>query len=201
MFIAFEGPDNTGKTYDAAHLASSGVAVHEIDKATYEQDLLDYAGEPDLVVTYDRIIWLGHMIYRLGMPDHEWNDPKVRVVFAMPDTHLVIKLHRPDHAMNINDELYAAGKVARVNPMYYYFGDFLLNLNRVRNYELFKSVSIIEVAHNQETGEFSQRLRAHDSPAIGDTRAAERAIARLVDSPDSLLDFLRYVDQQTLSRR
>ena len=37
MFIAFEGPDNTGKSTSAANLASDGVAVYNATKGLHRQ--------------------------------------------------------------------------------------------------------------------------------------------------------------------
>lgn len=196
MFIAFEGPDNTGKSTSAAHLAASGRAIYNITKESHlvQQALASANGEEHLPVTYDRIDWFTHMVYRLSMPDREWNDPRVRTVFAMPDTHLVVKLHRPDLAPLIDDELYERGKLALVNPMYYYFADFFMALNRERGYALFKSVSIVEVSNDPRDGSFSQRLVQFDSPTTGWSQEV-LPLERLVDGDDSLLAFLQDVDR------
>lgn len=189
MFIAFEGPDNVGKSTAAAKLASDEVAVYNITRDAHLAFAADYT-EPDIVVTYDRIDWLTHMVYRLALPTRNWNDDRPRTVFAMPDTHLVVKLHNPDTVPSTDEEEgYKDGQPLRVNRMYWYFTDFLMNLNRANSYELFKSVSIIEVTNTAQG--FSQRLADHDSPAFGFGSVYQGA----VDTDERLLGFLRYVDQ------
>jgi len=189
MFIAFEGPDNVGKSTSAAQLATDGKAVYNVTKDIHRTFQQGVHLEPDLVITYDRIDWFSHMVYRLSLPDHEWNDSRVRTVFAMPDTHLVVKLHRPDMAETISDELYATGTLAEVNPMYYYFADFLMQLNRQREYALFKTVSLVEV-YNDQKGTFRQRLAAFDSPV------AEYFTEEDGSSDAKLLELLRHEEHR-----
>lgn len=196
MFIAFEGPDNVGKSTSAANLASTGVANYNATKDDHLHIIGTQDGndEPGWVHTYDRIDWFSHMVYRLALPEHEWNDERPRTVFAMPDTHLVIKLHHPQLAELIADELYETGTLARVNPVYYHFADFFMALNKERGYTLFKTVSIMEVLNDPRHGTFSQRLMAFDSPAFEWGTVG----SRLVDSDESLLELLRYDEQQRL---
>jgi len=193
MFIAFEGPDNTGKSTSADRLSYNGQGFYNATKAMHELHQEIIRDEGDVPITYDRIDWFTHMVYRLSLPDKDWNDERPRTVFAMPDTHLVVKLHHPQLAELISDELYETGTLARVNPMYYYFADFFMHLNRQQNYSLFKSVSIVEVMNDpRHPGTFSQRLQAFDSPAFEFGSQAEK----LVDSDEKLLEFLRYEEQQ-----
>ena len=194
MFIAFEGPDKTGKSTSANKLDMSGKATYNVTKELHAQVVRDLPGDPDTVICYDRIDWFTHMVYRLSMPDREWNDPRVRTVFAMPDTHLVFKIHHPDLAPLIDDELYERGKLSLVNPMYYYFADFLIALNRARDYQLFKTISAIEVSNDPRDGSFSQKMVIFDSPTNGHTR--DMLVSRLVDSDESLLEFLREEDRK-----
>jgi len=194
MFIAFEGPDKTGKSTSATQLSSDGTTIHEVSKYDHLVQQQRINPEPDLVVTYDRIIWFGHMVYRLSMPDHDWNDDKVRVVFAMPDTHLVVKLHAPDLVGFIDDELYETGKLAQVNPMYYYFADFFNGLNEERDYALFRSLSLVEVRNDPRDGTFSQRLVAFSSP-VSDWTLGE---GDPVEGDQALLEFLRHDEHQRL---
>jgi hypothetical protein len=189
VFIAFEGPDNTGKSTSAANLAHDGKAIYN---ATKKQHEAEPQPEETLVVTYDRIDWFTHMVYRLSLPERDWNDERPRTVFAMPDTHLVIKLHHPDLAQLISDELYSTGTLARVNPMYYYFADFFMGLNEERDYALFRTVSIMEVSNDPRDGSFSQRLVSFSSPAI----TWEEGLSEQVTSDESLLELLRNEEQQ-----
>lgn len=194
MFIAFEGPDNVGKSTSAAKLAHDGIALYNATKEMHERQREEVALYADYVpVTYDRIDWFSHMVYRLALPDHEWNDERPRTVFAMPDTHLVVKIHHPQFAELIEDELYESGKVAQVNPVYYYFADFFLNLNKRMDYGLFKTVSIVEVLNDPRNGTFSQEVRVFDSPAtyLGDYQGP-------VDTDEGLLGLLRYDEQHRL---
>ena len=110
------------------------------------------------------------MVYRLAMPNHEWNDDRPRTVFAMPDTHLVVKLHAPETVHAIKDELYDAGSpLVAVNEMYFYQTNFLIEMNKRTNYSLFRSISLVEVYSNFVTKEFSQRWIRLDSPVIDET--------------------------------
>jgi hypothetical protein len=166
MFIAFEGPDNTGKSTSAKALSYNGEPVYNATKDNHKTAVDDIYNTPELVTTFDRIDWFSHMVYRLALPDHEWNDERPRTVFSMPDTHLVVKLHEPNLALAIEDELYSSGKVAQVNPVYYYFADFFTGLNEERNYSMFKTISIVEVFNDVKSGTFSQRLAAFSSPVL-----------------------------------
>jgi hypothetical protein len=191
MFIAFEGPDNVGKSTSAAALAHSGEAIYNATKENHAEAVSDPAVLPETVVTFDRIDWFSHMVYRLSLPGHEWNDDRPRTVFAMPDTHLVIKLHRPDLAPLIDDELYETGKLAEVNPMYYSFGDFFMGLNEEREYALFKTVSLVEVSNDPRNLSFSQKLISFSSPVSNWHQGVST-----VSGDDDLLEFLRHDDAQ-----
>lgn len=190
MFIAFEGPDNVGKSTSAANLAHDGVALYNATKEMHQRQQEEQRIYPEYVpITYDRIDWFSHMVYRLALPDRDWNDDRPRTVFAMPDTHLVVKLHRPDLADFTADEVVNT-PIVKVNPMYYYFADFFMNLNHARNFELFRSVSILVVAN---TGEgYSQRMAAFSSRTLDESSAR----AQLVNSDESLLELLHHVEQQ-----
>ncbi|QZD98634.1 thymidylate kinase [Microbacterium phage Jemerald] len=193
MLIAFEGPDEVGKSTSAKALTSFDSPIYNATKTNHRLAQQAIGGAHDLVQTFDRIDWLSHMVYRLALPAHEWNDDRPRTVFAMPDTHLVLKMHRPGSIIEAADEPgYSPDKVAAANEMYYYQIDFLMNLNRVKDYSLFKTVSIIEVTNDQKNGTFSQHLVAFDSPTNGWSR--DVLLHRLVDSDLSLLDFLRGED-------
>lgn len=191
MFIAFEGPDNVGKSTSAANLASDGVAVYnatdEIHKGFHQLN----QDEPDGVITYDRIDWLTHMVYRLALPDREWNDARVRTVFGMPDTHLVLKLHRPDTANFTADEVVDT-PIARVNPTYWTVVDMLARLNAFSNYSLFKSISMIEVVNTEDS--YSQQMVWHDNPSWSGYDG--NILARMITNDDDLLAFLRDVEHR-----
>jgi hypothetical protein len=196
MFIAFEGPDNTGKSTSATNLAHDGVALYNATKEMHEGQRREMQLLKDDVspVTYDRIDWFSHMVYRLALPEHEWNDERPRTVFAMPDTHLVIKLHRPDLAPLIDDELYETGKLAEVNPMYYYFAKYFMGLNEEREYALFKTVSIVEVANDPRDGTFSQQLMAFSSAV--DTLQDYLDAHPIISTDEELLELFREDERQ-----
>lgn len=194
MFIAFEGPDKAGKSTTAAELASDGVTLYNATKAMHEgQRSLIKPGE---VVTYDRIDWLTHMVYRLAMHGRDWNDDRPRTVFAMPDTHLVLKLHNPETVLSIEDELYAGeGKLEPVNEMYYHTIDtFLSGLNRRWGYPWFKSISIVEVDNDLKNGVFEQKLVHHESAVHSGTYMDMLKLS--VTSNQDLLEFLREQDER-----
>lgn len=198
MFIAFEGPDKAGKSTSAAELSTSGVALYNATKAMHAEMVEEWqeAGSQDTVVTYDRIDWLTHMVYRLAMHGRDWNDDRPRTVFAMPDTHLVLKMHNPDNVANIEDELYEGrGRLEPVNEMYFQLLDsFLAPMNRLWGYPWFKSVSIVEVVNDVETGNFYQKLVHHESAVY--TGTYSELLARSVTSNQDLLEFLREQDQR-----
>lgn len=197
MFIAFEGPDNTGKSTSAKALDCAQQPDYNATKEMHARNAAEWNGDASKSLmphTYDRIDWFSHMVYRLALPEHEWNDERPRTVFAMPDTHLVVKLHHPELAPLIDDELYETGKLAEVNPMYFYFADFLVGLNVQRDFALFKTISLIEVSNDPRDGSFSQRLVEFSSPVFDFPSAAER----LVRDDDSLLELLQYEEQQRL---
>lgn len=200
MFIAFEGPDNVGKSTTAAALDYTQQPDYNATKPMHAHNATAIDGpayEQEYVHTYDRIDWFSHMVYRLALPDHEWNDERPRTVFAMPDTHLVVMIHHPDLAAHISDELYVAGKVAQVNPLYYYFTDFFMGLNAEREFALFKTVTMIEVSNDVRAGTFSRRLVAFSSPATPWHEAKARYQASGENfTNDALLSLLRYDDHQ-----
>lgn len=195
MLIAFEGPDNVGKSTSAATLTSFDSHIYNATKKNYAQAQQAIGGDHDLVQTFDRIDWLTHMVYRLALPDREWNDDRVRTVFAMPDTHLVFKLHKPELADFEADEKVST-PIGLVNPMYFYTAQWLMGVNRAKDYSLFKSISILEIANTGEA--YSERLVAFDSAAF-EFLDILQVMQRLVADNYDLLEMFRYVDAQTLS--
>jgi hypothetical protein len=193
MFIAFEGPDNVGKSTSAANLAWDGIALYNATKDMHQRQREEMELYPNSgPVTYDRIDWFSHMVYRLALPDREWNDDRVRTVFAMPDTHLVVKLHRPDLADFTAEEVVDT-PIAQVNPVYYHFATWIMGLNRFKDYSLFKSVSLVEVCNSPDST-YSQQLRDFDSAAVG----FDPILHSNIRSDEKLLDFLRYVEHTSL---
>lgn len=189
MFIAFEGPDNVGKSTSAAAL-SADPPIYNATKERHAGEQVDILTDPGIVVCYDRIDWFSHMVYRLALPDREWNDPRVRTVFAMPDTHLVVKLHRPDLADFTADEVVDT-PIAIVNATYFYFADFFTRLNEQRDFALFKTISMIEVENTPEG--YSQRLASFSSPITDPTPFGRHTI-----TDDELLALLQAEDAQRL---
>lgn len=197
MFIAFEGPDNTGKSTAAMRLDCAGQPDYNMTKAMHAENVAEVAlgsGEQLMPHTYDRIDWFTHMVYRLSMPERDWNDDRPRTVFAMPDVHLVVRLHHPDLAPLIDDELYETGKLALVNPMYYYFGDFFMGLNEERGYALFRTVSLVEVFNDPRDGTFSSHLVSFSS----EVTEWNLGLSPEVKGDDALLELLQADEQQRL---
>lgn len=196
MFIAFEGPDNVGKSHSALALDCAGMPDYNVTKKMHEANRADWLGHKGDATrdptphTYDRVDWFSHMVYRLAYPQRDWNDDRPRTVFAMPDTHFVLKMHHPvmvDLIEDVDDGI-GKGTLGSANEMYFYQFDFLMGLNRMRDYSLFRTMSIMEVANDPRDGSFSQKLVAFDSPTSGFTR--DMLLHRLVDSDESLLAFL-----------
>ena len=193
MLIAFEGPDKAGKSTSACNLSSS-LPIYNATKENYTETLHEMQGESGVVQCFDRIDWLTHMAYRLALPDHEWNDPRVRTVFAMPDTHLVFKLHEKSLAGHISDELYMDGTLATVNDMYGHLARFIMDLNETRDWALFKTVSIIEVSNDLSDRTFSSRLVYFSSPVFKYIEVAKNTVR----DDQTLLELLQYEDSQRL---
>lgn len=197
MFIAFEGPDNVGKSTSASALTSFDSHIYNATKANHRRAQVAMGDEAaTLVQTFDRVDWFTHMVYRLAFPQRDWNDDRPRTVFAMPDTHFVLKMHHPvlvDLIEDIDDGI-EKGKLGAANEMYFYQFDFLMALNRMKDYSLFRTMSIVEVANDPRDGTFTQKLVAFDSPNNGFTR--DMLLHRLVDSDQSLLAFLREEDRK-----
>lgn len=194
MLIAFEGPDNVGKSTSAQTLDYLCQPTYNATKRIYEgwqnQDLRE------LVHTFDRIDWLSHMVYRLAYPTRDWNDDRPRTVFAMPDTHLVLKVHDPSTVGLIEDlgDGLPRGSLAAVSDMYCDYFDFLMRVNRAKGYSLYKTISVMTVTSDPGKGMFRQRLTAFDSPY--DSWRRDMLLHRLVDSDATLLEFLRDEDRK-----
>lgn len=195
MLIAFEGPDKAGKSTSACNLSSS-LPIYNATKENYTETLQEMQGESGVVQCFDRIDWLTHMAYRLALPGHEWNDPRVRTVFAMPDTHLVFKLHERRMAGGIADELYEIGTLATVNDLYGHLARFIMDLNEQRDWALFKTVTILEVRN--EGDEFSSRLVYFSSPVFKHSEVATPAGESAIAYDQTLLEMLQYEDSQRL---
>lgn len=197
MLIAFEGPDNVGKSTSASALTSFDSHIYNATKANHRRAQVAMGDEAaTLVQTFDRVDWFTHMVYRLAFPQRDWNDDRPRTVFAMPDTHFVLKMHHPlmvDRIEDLEDGI-EAGKLAAANEMYYYQFDFLTQLNVYKEFALFKTMSIVEVANDPTTGSFHQKLVAFSSPYESWTR--DMVLHRLVDDDKSLLEFLREEDRK-----
>lgn len=191
MFIAFEGPDNVGKSTSALELSASGQPDYNATKLLHARNQAEQAEqlEVGLPHTYDRIDWLSHMVYRLALPDRDWNDDRPRTVFAMPDTHLVFKLHAPELADFTAEEVVNT-PILEVNRTYDWLAWSLIWRNEAMDYRLFKTISIMEVRN--EEGSYSQHLMHFYSPVDSSYAWAN------VDSNDKLLEMLYDNDRQRL---
>ncbi|WIC89605.1 AAA-ATPase [Microbacterium phage GardenB] len=195
MLIAFEGPDEVGKSTSAANLSYNHKPIYNANVENYAAVKDDLANEQDVVQTFDRIDWFTHLVYRLSLPEFEWNDQRVRTVFAMPDTHLVVKVHRITPQGNIEanveavDEGYEPGNLDLVTQTYIHAVDMLASLNWMRNYNLFKTITMMEVYNNPKTGEFTQKVFRMSAP--GWDRLYD--IDSVTDDA-SLLRLLQYAD-------
>lgn len=199
MFIAFEGPDNVGKSTSAQRLDCAGQPDYQVTKIKHAQNVADWQGDSLMPHTYDRISWFSHMVYRLALPEREWHDAAIRTVFGMPDTHLVVKLFKPDTVIDyeVTDIDTRTGRethtpIGRVNPAYWAATDFLMRLNSFQGHNLFRSISIIEVEKDQ--GCYLQRMVAHENPSWSHDH--DPLLPRMVDSDNSLLEFLQDVEKQ-----
>lgn len=192
MFIAFEGPDEVGKSTSAKALSTVGEPIYNITRQQYMTYPKDVAQSSDTVVTFDRIDWLTHLVYRLAMPHKDWNDDRIRTVFGMPETNLILKMHHPSHtAIHAHGEGYDDSAIALVNELYWYEVDFLMRWNKSQGYSLFRSVGVVQVINDQH-GSFEQQLVAFDSKNLGNYQAS----AGGVTTDEALLAFLRHDEAQ-----
>lgn len=198
MLIAFEGPDNVGKSTSASALTSFDSHIYNATKFNYGRAQQQLGGDRSLTQTFDRVDWFTHMVYRLAYPHRDWNDDRPRTVFAMPDTHFVLKMHNPATVALIEDlgDGIEKGKLAAANEMYFYQFDFLMALNRMKDYQLYRTMSIIEVTSDPSRGIFRQELVAHDSAEAGFTRSVASILGRAVTGDRELLDFLHEQDRR-----
>lgn len=197
MLIAFEGPDNVGKSTSASALTSFDSHIYNATKSNYRRAITALGGDRSLTQTFDRIDWFTHMVYRLAYPERDWNDDRPRTVFAMPDTHFVLKMHSALTVSLIEDlgDGIEKGKLAAANEMYYYQFDFLTQLNRYKGYSLFKTMSIMEVTSDPESDNFTQRMVAFDSPTNGWSR--DMLLHRVApETNEDLLKFLHEEDRK-----
>lgn len=192
MLIAFEGPDKTGKTTSAKYLSYNKSPIHNVTKGDYSEVRESLKGEEEVVQTFDRIGWLTHMVYRLALPDHEWNDARIRTVFSMPDTHLVFKIHDRLAVRQVKDDLYEDGQLVPVNNGYRSAYMYLMELNARSSFSLFKTISVMAVEYHQATGGISQSMIDFQSPA----RRFPMSSPSLVKDNYELLEFLRYEDSK-----
>lgn len=189
MLIAFEGPHGTGKTYGADKL-SGGNAIHNVDEATYQLSRPMPGDDKGVVTCYDQVGWISHMVDRLARPDaHPWaKDHPGFTVFAMPDTHLVVKLYdRSSTPGTLPDKGYMIGDPEAINTAYAFQARNLMAMNEASNYSLFKSVTLLAYAKNKQSGSSYLRVLEFSSPLHpwwGSTQT------RLVNDDLSLLDLL-----------
>lgn len=193
MLIAFEGPDNVGKSYSAEAL-SAYPPIYNATKGNYPAAQILAGSEKGTVLCFDRIDWLTHMVYRLAMPDREWNDARIRTVFAMPDTHLVFKEHHPSSVpAEDREEGYPVGAPTAVSAVYSQVSRMIMSLNEMQGYNLFKTVTIMEVSNNTDPdhGGFYQRIKEFSSPL----HTYGTVATKLVHDEVSLLEFLLEEDK------
>ena len=134
MLIVFEGPDKAGKSTWARQLDSFAAPRYNLKKGEY-----GCIRHTERVVTVDRLAWLTHSVYRLALPEYEWNDRAVRTVFAMPDAHLVFMVPVDPH-LNTTDELYSKEQSIRIQEAYREWCWMSFRLNSLQNGRLFRTI-------------------------------------------------------------
>lgn len=184
MLIAFEGPDNVGKSY-AADKLGAGWVTYRADEDSYlaaaRQDTLELG----IVQCFDRVGWITDLVYRLALPDREWpGTPHTYSHFAMPDAHLVFKLYRLGLVpADGYEEGYSHDEILRVNEIYHRVARFLARINEEQDYKLFKTISVLQVVKP----EAPLRLTMYSSPL---SFPFEDPRTKNVNSDLSLLDLL-----------
>lgn len=189
MLIVFEGPDKVGKSTWAKQLDSSGAPKYNLKKGEYPR--LKHA---ESVVAVDRLAWLTHSVYRLALPEYEWNDRAVRTVFAMPDAHLVFMVPNDPH-LNMRDELYTSQQSTRIQEAYREWCWMLFRLNNLQEGKLFRSISLVEI----EAGGISGRVYNHfalNSAGLSSTEQNCTGFNLGVTSPTTLLNILKEFEHE-----
>lgn len=184
MLIVFEGPDKAGKSTWAQELSSSGETLYNLKKGHYGR--LNHA---DSVVAVDRVAWLTHSVYRLALPEYEWNDREVRTVFAMPDAHLVFMVP-DDPLLDTKDELYTKQQSCRVQEAYRDWCWMLFRLNNLQDGALFRTISLLEI----RAGGINGRIYTHfaiNSAGLSDIEQSCTGFNLGQTSPQILLNTLK----------
>lgn len=188
MIIIFEGPDKVGKTTMAHQLSTVRTSIYNMTVHDYHDVVGSLQEKPDQIYCFDRIDWLTHLVYRLSMPNYEWNDDRVRRVFPAPKAHLVIMMHKPSRAGKVQDELYNPGDLVVVNYGYQVVSEMLLRMNGLdSDVQLFKSITTVEV--DVEDDHSLHVLSSYTRGVI------LRDWKRSVRNPDTLLEYLQKVDE------
>lgn len=162
MLIVFEGPDKAGKSTWAQQLDSAAAPRYNLKKGEYGR--IKHAGR---VVAVDRLAWLTHSVYRLALPEYEWNDRAVRTVFAMPDAHLVFMVPA-DPRLNTADELYSREQSTRVQEAYREWCWAVFRLNNLQNGRLFRTISLVEVKAGGTSGRKYELFALNSGQLSGD---------------------------------
>lgn len=158
MIVAIEGADKTGKSTLAASLAIDGSVRYNCTKEHYDI-MKDKMSNSDEILVYDRVDWLTHMVYRLALPGYEWNDPRVRTVFTMPDAHLIIKIHTNRSASIARDELYNDPmSIHNINEMYKLVIESIERHIETMLVPPVRSLTVIGVDSDPEINRFTQSI-------------------------------------------
>ena len=162
MLIVFEGPDKAGKSTWAQQLDSFAAPRYNLKKGEYGR--IKHA---ECVVAVDRLAWLTHSVYRLALPEYEWNDRAVRTVFAMPDAHLVFMVPADPH-LNTTDELYSKEQSIRIQEAYREWCWMSFRLNSLQNGGLFRTISLVEVKAGGTSGRKYELFALNSRQLSGD---------------------------------
>lgn len=144
MIIAFEGPDKMGKSTLAEEVAHGYPVVYGASAQDYH-DVAHLGDDENTTVALDRVDWITHMVYRLALPEYEWNDPHVRTVHRMPQAHLVMMVPASLSSIPL-DELYLPEQSQRVVVSYqqtFQYFDSMMNDPKFRG--MFKTLTLLQV--------------------------------------------------------
>ena len=134
----------------------------------------------------------------MALTDKEWNDERVRTVFAAPNAHLVIMTHDEMFMpQEDTEEGYELGAPAKVNSMYRLFAETLITANEMGGFSLFKTISVLTVINAPEKGYYGLRMTEFSSPLF--PAGLPSVGQRLVTDSHSLLEFLQNQDRQLIA--
>lgn len=175
MIIAFEGSDKRGIKASAANIGHlAGYESFAMTKESHAKIAELFETEKGLVHAFDGVSWVSEMASGLDAALSGNVAGPTDWAFLTPDTHLVVRQF---------DYSSAPDNLKSLNEVYQHVTWLLIDLNEQRNFEMFKTVTLLNV---DDFGDI--RVTAFSSPVYDRNSIAKR----LVHDDDSLLELLQH---------